>query len=234
MMIHAYVLTHDEEYMLPYWLRCYERFADRLFVVDHASQDRTRAIATAHSKVTLVDYPGPPGMNDAAMSRVIFDLYHEHSRGVADWVVLSDCDEMLWHEDIVGLLTRLKGQTFAVRADPYQMVTTEPPQTTGQLWEVAAEGVREWRREKIMVWDPAIDVLLTDGRHAIASCDPPIPPPRDHGVKLLHYHYLGAEYLSRRLKKNLTRQNRPQHAQTAIRHALGRYATALEQRRRIM
>jgi len=51
MVVHAYVLTHHEAYVIPYWLRCYGAFADRLFVVDHASADGTRAALEARWQV---------------------------------------------------------------------------------------------------------------------------------------------------------------------------------------
>ena len=58
MTIHVYNIVHNEEFLLPYYLRHYEQFADKIFIFDDESTDRTAEIAKAHPKVTYLKYPG--------------------------------------------------------------------------------------------------------------------------------------------------------------------------------
>jgi hypothetical protein len=204
-------------------------------VIDDASTDGTREIAAADTGVTLVDYPGPSGLDDARFSQVYLDLYRQHSRGVADWVIISDCDELVYADDLRALLGRTRHEGAQILgARGYQMLTAQPPETDGQLWEVANEGVYDWRYNKTVALDPALDVLLTHGRHIVDRCDPPTPQVNPRDLMLLHYRWLGDAYIVARQTRNKERMGRGQDVKASVRRQLEHYHRLFPLRERLL
>ena len=209
MQIHAYTVVHNEAYLLPYWLRHYATFADHLFVLDDGSTDATAAIIDACPLATRLPYPYATGLDDTLLQ----DAYHEaiqtHSAG-ATWVMCPDSDELLYHPYMRGALAEMHTRGMhCVGSTAWFMVADAPPQTDGHLYDVVRLGVRprktsrRYTYDKAIIFDPATPIRLGAGRHQTHVPDG--WPVADIGVKLLHYYYLGADYIEARLRKNCDR-----------------------------
>ncbi len=55
MRVHVHAIISDEEIMLPYFLRHYETFCEKIFLRIMPSVDRTVEIAIEHPKVSIVE-----------------------------------------------------------------------------------------------------------------------------------------------------------------------------------
>ena len=63
------------------------------------------------------------------------------SRGLADWVIVTDIDEHLYHSDLSTLLIRYKAQgTTFIPALGYQMISEEFPGPSEMLCETRTRG----------------------------------------------------------------------------------------------
>ena len=56
MKIHAYILTYNEEAILPFTLDYYSSFCDKIIVYDNESTDSSDDIFKRYSKVSIVKW----------------------------------------------------------------------------------------------------------------------------------------------------------------------------------
>ena len=65
MKVWAYVIAWNEELMLPYYLRHYSTFCDKIIVYDNMSTDSTRMIAESYGDlVEVVPFDSGEEFND--------------------------------------------------------------------------------------------------------------------------------------------------------------------------
>src|SRR6187551_2085086 len=107
MRVHVYAPTFNEEKILPYFLRHYSTFAERLIFIDNGSTDRSREIISAAPSAVLKSLDTNNKMEESALRDIRNHAWKE-SRGQADFVVIADADEFVWHPNMRGYLEELK------------------------------------------------------------------------------------------------------------------------------
>lgn len=210
MTVHVFSIVWNEQYMLPYFLRHYSTFADRIFIINDHSTDNTVQIAKAHPKahpkVQLLDFGYSRGLNEDDFSRCFEESYKKYSRGLADWVMCVDADELIYNKDIIGALTNARQQGRRVlKTTGYTMMSEKLPSTSGQIYEESPYGLRARGYDKEIVFDPELDVKLSDGRHSIEVANGQKPVKAK--LALLHYRYLSRDYLIERTKNIFARMD---------------------------
>jgi len=206
MKVHIFSIMWNEEYFLPYFLRYYETFADKIYIFDDRSTDRTAEIAKANPKVELLEYKYPTGVDEDDHSRCFENAYKKYSRGVADWVFCVDADEIIYNQNIKAVLKAEREEGVEViKTTGYQMVSEKLPRTDKQIYEVCKTGGRSRGYDKPVVLSPEIDVEFGIGRHSAEF------PEGTHVVKakllLLHYRYLSRYFVINRAKTSYPRWN---------------------------
>jgi len=197
MITHIYTIARNEEYMLPYFLRHYSLFADKIFVIDDHSTDGTVKIAEAHPKVELLNFEHESENYDDHFSDYFTKCYKENSRGVADWVIRVDTDEFMYHEKMIDVLKEQRERKVDVlMSTGYMMVSDVLPKGDGQIYDEAKMGVKYPRYSKTVIFNPALDVTFTKGRHNINV--PKKTLISQNGILLLHYRYLSKNYFIER------------------------------------
>lgn len=200
MKIDVYSNMRNEIRLLPYFLRHYESFANRIFVWEDQSDDGTREMLEAHPKVTVLD-PGFHGANDELYIKKLWPQYRDISRGHADWCMCVDADEFVYHPDLVNKLGECLAQNKKrLRLSGFTMYTDAFPTTNGQIYDEIKYGWPDRWSKKTVVFTPDVHMIWTVGRHQCMH-NSVHPTQKDTGISLLHFRYLGAEYfLSRHLK----------------------------------
>lgn len=209
-VVHVYAVCYNEELLLPYFLRHYETIAERIVVFDGASTDRSVEILRDHPKVVLeqggVEFPthADRKYNEPVLMKIRNEAY-KRSRGEADWVVVVDIDEFLYHPDLRDVLARYKAAEVTFPSlEGFDMVSFGPPSRQGQIYDEIRHGFKNRYYSKKALFNPAIDVNYHFG------CHDQDPKGNVHGAevseaKLLHYRFLGAELFA---EKYLRRQAR--------------------------
>jgi len=174
-MINVYSIVYNEEFMLPHFLKHYEQFANKIFIIDDHSTDKTAEIAKAHPMVEYSLY-GFEGLNEDEFNDTFYSFYKNNP---SDWAVVVDCDEF-----VTGL-DKLVTSEVVLKTTGYMMVGL-----TGQLED--CKQVRMSTFDKPIVFNPKLDVKLGDGRHTVNL------PTVESGLELLHYKYPSREYYLQR------------------------------------
>ena len=196
MIVHLYTRCWNDAEMLPFFFRHYDTFVQRYIVFDDDSTDGSVEILSSHPKVELRPMPpySDPASRIASGLAVLENCWHE-CRGLADWVVVTDIDEHLYHRDLPAFLDRCKtaGVTI-VPALGYHMVSERFPHSDLLLCRNLTTGAVDPRHSKLNLFSPD-HIRATNfapGRHRADPQGDIVAPPCDELV-LLHYKYLGFE-----------------------------------------
>lgn len=197
--IHVYTVCWNEERFLPYFLRHYGAFAERIVVYDNLSDDRSREIVRAFPGARVEPFDTGGTLRDD-VHRDIKNTAWKQSRGQADWVICVDVDELVWHPRLPDYLAACKGRgiTIVIPAG-YEMSADRFPTTPGQVYEEVKFGIASVGYSKPCVFNPDMvaEMNYIPGAHA-AQPQGLVLPERSNEVKLLHFRFLGADYVRER------------------------------------
>jgi hypothetical protein len=185
--------------MIPYFLRHYAPIADRIFVYDDGSTDRSLELLRACPKVTVRTFDH---RNDAHCfdSRDLWEHAWKEHRDEADWVIACNLDEHLDHPDLRGYLQRCtRGGVTVIPAPGYEMLAGAFPAFSGRLCDHIRRGAPARNLTKTMVFSPrAIETMNYEpGRHEARPAGRVVAPALPE-VRILHYKYLGFDHVLRR------------------------------------
>jgi glycosyltransferase involved in cell wall biosynthesis len=200
MKIHVYTVCWNNAAILPHFLRHY-RFAERIVVYDHRSTDDSLAIIRSFPNTTVRALPCLDEFNEKCLLRVKNHIYRG-SRGKADFVIVVDSDEFVYHPSLLELLARYKAEGITLpKVKGYNMVSDRLPGPDEDLLSAVRHGVPDDvviegyvnAYGKRCVFDPFIVINYGAGCH---ECNPQgnVRESETAEIRLLHYKFLGLEY----------------------------------------
>lgn len=198
--IHYYAPAWNEELMLPFLFRHYAPWVDRFVIYDSDSTDGSVELLRRMPKVEIRKVPWTHVDSVIETLRDLHDNCWKESRGTADWVIVADVDEFLYHPDLLGYLRRRRKQgVTCIPALGYEMVSEHFPAHGDALAATVRRGVPHRMMSKLRLFDPnAIEETnFGPGGHVAAPTGQVVYPKRDR-LLLLHYKSLGFDYLNRR------------------------------------
>jgi glycosyltransferase involved in cell wall biosynthesis len=200
MEIHLYCRCWNDAKILPFFFRHYDPFVDAYTVFDDGSTDGSLDILDAHPKVEVRSFPKAHPDSIVLSYLYIANRCWKESRGSADWVILVDPDEHLFHPQMTKYLWNCKtaGVTI-VPALGFQMYAPQFPEPLETLCETRPLGVQDPNMSKLAIFRPdAIDeIFFAPGRDWACPTGDVVAPAVDE-LSLLHYQSLGVEYLVHR------------------------------------
>lgn len=220
--VDVYAICWNEERMLPYFLRHYGSFARRIVLFDNYSTDSSPSIANQHGKVELRRFGSPSAVCGEAERMPIRETAWQESRGNADWVMVVDCDEFIWHPCLLTYLQACRRRSVTVpRPLGFEMVSSDFPAGVGQIYQQVRSGVPGPLMNKWLLFDPnAIEAMhFSPGCHH-ASPTGNVVFDDDPELKLLHFKYLGIEYVSARYQQLARRRTAQDHRMGLNHHYL--------------
>ena len=196
MRIHLYTVSLNEMRMLGFFFRHYEAWVTRFVVFDDCSTDGTVDFLRSKPNVEVLtrEYSNPDSL--VLSGKTIRDHCWKESRGLADWVIIADIDEHLYHPDIETYLADCKrdGATL-MPALGYEMLTEDFPAAGEYLASTHTLGAPDINCCKLRIFNPdAIDEAdFAVGGHTASPSGRVVLPAKDE-MLLLHYKHLGIEY----------------------------------------
>lgn len=203
-IVHYYAVCWNEEKMLPFMFDYYKQFVDRFTLYDNYSDDNSESIILSQAKAVLQRFSMNGEINDFVYQNIKNNCWKQ-SRGKADFVIVCDIDEFVYHKDIFQTINLLLDENYSVvKPYGYNMYSTEYPiYDAGQLLTDQIKcGVRSHMFDKCILFNPhyIVEVNYEPGAH---ECHPwgQVKQYRSEDFKLLHYKNIGLDQL---LERNRT------------------------------
>lgn len=216
MKIHVYSICWNERPMIEYFLRHYAPFADRIVVYDEDSDDGTAEILAAHDRVEARRFVRSEPESLDLSKIAIFNECWKEARGSADYVIIVDCDEHVFHPKLTEYLASQKrtGVTL-IPTLGFQMVSDNFPAAIAHLATMKTIGCPSVNYSKPCVFDPsAFDAINFEvGSHRVKPQGRVAIPASDE-VMLLHYKFLGLDYVNRRYLELASRRGKINRSRT--------------------
>lgn len=205
MEIHAHIVTYNEEKLLPFTLDYYSKICSKIYIHDNMSDDSSDEIFKQYDKVIVKKWSSSDTFDEMSLINKRNEEYKITSRD-ADWVIVCDCDEFLYHPNLIEKLIEYKNDGVTVpNILGYVMVSDKFPTYDGELitdkikigWGVDIGG------SKNIIFDPKIDMKFGPGSHTFSSNN--TIKSKDSELKILHYRLLGKEYVDETYSLRLKR-----------------------------
>jgi hypothetical protein len=209
-IVHCYTVCWNVEALLPYFLRHYSAFCERIVLHDNMSTDATRDLIRACPNAVLVDFDNGGQIDEMDYLRIKNHAYKK-SRGTADYVIVADIDEFLYHPQLPEMLAKYRDAGVTLpRVRGFNMVSLFHPRRRDALPASVRRGRYSPMYSKRCVFSPDLEINYLPGAH---RCTPagPVAESDDESLKLLHYQYLGLYTVMqryRRYRRRLSEQNR--------------------------
>jgi glycosyltransferase involved in cell wall biosynthesis len=189
MKIEVYVICYNEELLLPYFLRHYREFCDRIIVFDNYSTDRSQEICRQDPRVEVIKYDSSDQVRDDIYLQIKNNCWKE---SLADWVIIGDMDEFVYHPDI----KRILGESKATIITPewFNMYSEKFPITQGQIYEEVVLGIPGGPKTNIFRPSEIEEINYDPGCH-IAHPRGNVIPDKSSGLKTLHMRNLSKEFV---------------------------------------
>lgn len=207
---HVYALNWNEERLLPAFFKHYEQ-ADKIFILDNYSTDKSHDIIRAHGgEIILFDSNNT--LLDAENSRQKNKVW-KSSRGSADFVVVQDLDEFLYFPEYpndlrAGLTALAKKGVTVIKTRGCQMFCTDEEfdryskyqggQSIASLLFGGTIHHPIGDYDKCIAFDPnkIIESNYNAGAHVMSPIGDVLIDTRS--TLLLHYKFIGLSYLCKR------------------------------------
>jgi hypothetical protein len=193
MKVDLYAQCWNDSSMLPYFFRHYDGVVSRYVIYDDGSDTQTLDILRSHPKVDLRQFVRSDPRSFTLSEKALSDECWKESRGEADWVIVTDIDEHLFHPSSLAAYLRAcaaRGDTM-IPALGFQMISDSLPARDDVLSDSILLGMPWENMMKVSIFDPnrIEEIGFTLGRHRVAPKGVLRIPEHDE-LFLLHYKYL--------------------------------------------
>lgn len=221
--VEAFIIAWNRADTIHLTIKHYQQFCQRIVIFDNYSDDKTREIALQlGADVRLFGTKGV--LDDQAYVDVKNECW-KTSR--ADWVIVCDDDEILWHPDLKKLLidAAFKGQTvFKPRG--FSMFSESMPVKS---WLDIKTGVEEEKYSKLCCFNPKQiqSINYVFGCH---EANPKGSVIYNYDAFLLHYHAVGGS--QRMIDRHALYEPRRLRSPVNVKYGLGKeYGDSPESKR---
>lgn len=199
-IVHYYAVCWNEEKMLPFVFDYYKSIVDHFFIYDNDSDDNSEAIIKSHHNASIIKFQSD-GFDDS-IHQCIKNNCWKKSRGKADFVIVCDIDEFVYHPDLVHALEQYINDHVSLPVvEGYNMFSSSFPNAGENIVSQVKLGIKDESYCKSLLFDPhrVVEINYYPGAH-IAK---PIGIVKSDGepLKVLHFKNLGLEYLLNRYRQ---------------------------------
>ena len=183
--------------MIRHTLNYYGDFCDAITVWDNESTDNTRdIIAKEFPHVKIVVWKSNQTINDQHYLNIKNYCWKQST---ADWVIVADCDEFLYHPNLFIQLGEFKDDGITIPVvQGYNMFSEKfPDKYNESITDQVREGVPAAHFNKNIIFAPKYvkEINYQPGAHSCKPTGPKIVSSPSVFLKLLHYKYMSKDYV---------------------------------------
>ena len=146
-IVHVYALSWNEHDLLPLFFKNYS-WVDKFIFLDYDSDPVDQRMMMEGPKAEIVSM-GIKQLDDEYIRHVKNNIWKQ-SRGEADWVVVQDFDEFVYHPDMPKVLEKLTSDEYTVvQCEQWDVVGDRVPTEMAGL-----RGFRNPRADKCLMFNP--------------------------------------------------------------------------------
>ncbi len=195
--IELYVLCFNEAKMIRHTFNYYSKICSKIIIIDNESTDNSLALASTYNNIEFRTLSTGNEFIEDKLQETRNNCWKE---SIADYVIVCDMDEFLYDENLLEKLISAKKQQISIPIiTGYNMMSdTFPDDYHLPITSQVKCGKRSNWFDKNIIFDPkkVKEINYSPGSH---QCNPvffedQISDPLVE-LKLLHYKYLGKEYL---------------------------------------
>lgn len=207
-IVHAYFLCYNEATILPHLLKHYLSFCDKVCILDNFSTDNSVQIVNSFKNTEVLSYNSGNELRDDVYIQVKNTVW-KRSIGIADYVIVGDADEFLYHKDIESYIQKAFQDGITIfKPRGYHMVGDEDLDLgkNDNIFEKVTKGVKTDVLNKMMMFDcnKIKEINYSFGCH-MANPVGEVKLLDDGELKMCHYKFLG---MNDHLYKNNIRRQR--------------------------
>lgn len=207
-IVHAYFLCYNEATILPHLLKHYLSFCDKVCILDNFSTDNSVQIVNSFRNTEVLSYNSGNELRDDIYIQVKNTVW-KRSIGIADYVIVGDADEFLYHKDIESYIQKASQNGITIfKPRGYHMVGDEDLDLgkNDNIFEKVTKGVKTDVLNKMMMFDcnKIKEINYSFGCH-MANPVGEVKLLDDGELKMCHYKFLG---MNDHLYKNNIRRQR--------------------------
>ena len=203
MIIDVFTTCYNEEIILPYFLKHYKKFARNITIYDNMSTDNSVNIMNEYG-VNVISFDTGGRFEESVLMNIRNTCWKGSD---ADWVIVCDTDELIYHENIIEVLSNTHANHIITEG--YEMMSETLPTTEGQIYEELKMGYFKPDYSKPCLFKPSevTNINFAPGSHTAKPIGPSLISINDSGIKLLHYKYLNREVLIKKYEHYKVRQS---------------------------
>ncbi len=197
MKVETFIVAHNEEFLMPYLLRHYTLFSD-VVILENNSTDRTIEIAESFTRTKVLRLK----TEDVKDNQWIIDVKNSvYKSSKADYVIVVDADEFVYHEDILSILQIAKSNgADIVLTNWYEMCSTFLPSGQGQIYDEIKTG--HLGGAKVNIFSPKIDINYEVGCH---KSHPNTDKCFHSSIKTMHFRNISLDWVFQRNERDRVR-----------------------------
>jgi hypothetical protein len=135
MNVEIYALCHQEAPLIPYFMRHYNQYG-QIYLFEGHSTDGSREMAQSMGAIII-----PIDTGNQIRDDIFTDIKNNcWKASKADWVIVCDTDEFVYHPHFMEYLDVLEDTIIA--PVHYEMFSDKFPTTNGQIYEEVTMGFR--------------------------------------------------------------------------------------------
>ena len=219
--IETFVVVNNSERFIPYLIRHYGKFS-KVILLENNSTDNTVKEGIKHG-AEIRKYMMPDVMDNLLLAEIRNNCW---KKSKADWVIVVDEDEFVYHPDIVDILKESKATV--IHPTFHNMFSEKFPTTKRQIYDEVKMGTPDgdiwWSKMNIlrpdqidtMNWGVGSHTALPEGNVIIDN---------NSGIKTLHMSFLSRQFIIEKYKRKRSR-----YTETDIKNGWGGHSFWTEEK----
>jgi glycosyltransferase involved in cell wall biosynthesis len=206
-IVDVFTMGWNEEKVLPHFIDHYKKFCRNVTFYNNCSTDNSVEICKSNG-VEVIN----TGLDEINEFKYCEIKQNSYKNSDADFVIVVDTDEFVYHPDIIILLENYKNSGVTLpKTRGYTMSTNDGYPEVGQIINKIKRGIPSINYAKRCIFNPKLDIKWAVGCHKLISVDGKVKESDQEDLSVLHYKFIDRQEIhSKKLaySRRMSEQNK--------------------------